>query len=202
MNKICILDYGFGNIKSLTNALKKIGYDACYYSENNYQNYDLIIIPGVGSFSSASKKISDNQIVHFLERNISNNCAIMGICLGMQLMHTKGYENGENSGLNFISGKVKKIEKNKILPIIGWKKVEFIKSFKFLEKFNNEKFYFVHSYCVKDVEEKYIAGKTYADKNSYISSVIKNRFIGTQFHPEKSGDVGLDLLKTIIRNFI
>ena len=120
----------------------------------------------------------------------------------MQLMHTKGYENGENLGLNFISGNVKKIEKNKILPIIGWKRVEFIKSFNFLDKFNNEKFYFVHSYCVKDVDEKYIAGTTYSDKNSYISSVIKNRFIGTQFHPEKSGDVGLDLLKTIVKNFI
>jgi len=198
VKKICILDYGLGNIKSLYNSLKKIGFSPNFYSDNQSEIYDFIFIPGVGSFSKGSELIKKNYL-SFLNNSLKNEISIFGICLGMQLLLSEGEENGINPGLNFINGKVKYLgkEKKMKLPIIGWNKVEFNYSdrFSFLKNYQNEKFYFIHSYAAYLYnEENQLSTSTYKDIK-YTSSIINKKCIGTQFHPEKSGEIGLEFLK-------
>ena len=142
MKKICILDYGLGNIRSLSNALKKIKLNVIMHSDLKDQDFDALIIPGVGSFAKAMSLINQ-KYKKFIFKAKKENKLIIGICLGMHLFFSKGYEDGTNSGLGFFKGTVKKIKKNTLkLPNIGWRKVTFnnekIKNFKLS---NNKKFY-------------------------------------------------------------
>ncbi len=204
MKKICILDYGLGNIKSLYNALKKIGFEPDFFSEKKKTNYDIIFIPGVGSFKKGSNLILQKKYLKFFEKSFENNTIIFGICLGMQLMLSEGEENGINPGLNFIEGKVKLLpKKNIILPVIGWNKVKFkhTSKFKFLSKYQQQKFYFIHSYVANlKIKENELSFSEY-EKIKYTSSIFQNNIFGTQFHPEKSGDIGLEFLKDFIEYF-
>lgn len=203
MPKICILDYGLGNIKSLFNALNRIGLEVDYYSNNENKNYDLIFIPGVGSYNKASEILSKPDYLDFL--NIRNkNAKIFGICLGMQMFSTNGEENKFSKGLNYIDGNTKKLSNNRkdlILPFVGYFNVKF-KINNFLKKFDNQKFYFVHSYHFNPKDPSNILAETNHQNIKYCSAVIYNRFIGTQFHPEKSGEIGLEFFKTTIKNFV
>ena len=203
MKKICILDYGLGNIKSLYNSLKKIGFNAQFFSENSSSHYDIIFIPGVGSFSHASKLIMDKKLDEYLIK-AKKNSYIFGICLGMQILLSKGFENGEHKGLNFINGEVKLIKNNNnkiILPIVGSKKINITNDkIKFLNKYDNEKFYFVHSYAVNPIEKSNVLCQTTSQNVEYCSGIFKNNIIGTQFHPEKSGEIGLNFLKDFIQD--
>ena len=202
MKKICILDYGLGNIKSLYNSIAKIGYKPTFFSDDKKHHYDLIFIPGVGSFSAGSKLIK-KKYGNFIKKTHLNDVSIFGICLGMQLLLNDGVENGLNSGLKLIDGRVLKVTKNKIkLPIIGWNKVKFkkLKNLSFLSKYKNEKFYFIHSYSAHLKDQRNELGSTTHDDITYTSAVIKKNCVGTQFHPEKSGEVGLEFLKDWIKN--
>ncbi len=202
MKKICILDYGLGNIKSLYNSLCKIGYKPIFASEGKKKNYDIIFIPGVGSFSNGSKLIR-KKYYSFLKQSYKKEVSLFGICLGMQLLLTEGEENGISKGLNFIEGKVNKLTKKKgiKLPIVGWGKVNFSKKkeYSFLSKYQNNKFYFIHSYVANLKNKKNELANSSYNGISYTSAVIKNNCIGTQFHPEKSGEVGLEFLKDWIK---
>jgi len=203
MPKICILDYGLGNIKSLFNALNRIGLEVDYYSNNENKNYDLIFIPGVGSYNKASKILSKPDYLNFL--NIRNkNAKIFGICLGMQIFSTNGEENKFSKGLNYIEGNTIKLSNNDndlILPFVGYFNVKFIVN-NFFKKFDNQKFYFVHSYCLNPKKSENILAETIHQNIRYCSAVMNDRFIGTQFHPEKSGEIGLEFFKTTIKNFV
>jgi len=202
MKSICIVDYGLGNIASLHNSLSKIGYKPEFCSDNLKKNYDIIFIPGIGSFSRGSKLIHKKKIFQFIERHIANNSFIFGICLGMQLLFSVGLENGKSNGLAIFKGNIKKlsVKKNIILPVVGWKPVKFKKNFLNLKKkYNNEKFYFIHSYVAHSSEPKNVLTETIYDKIKYTSAIQKNNVIGTQFHPEKSGEVGLNFLKDVIK---
>ena len=123
----------------------------------------------------------------------------------MQILHSFGEENGKCAGLNYIKGKVTKIEsKNKtILPLVGYQKVKFLDNINlpFLKKYNLEKFYFVHSYVVSLRSEKNLLALTCAEDYEYPAAVIDRNIIGTQFHPEKSGEVGLNFLKDMINGY-
>jgi glutamine amidotransferase len=204
MKKICILDYGLGNVKSLCNSLKKLNLNPVLFSENKKNNYDFVFIPGVGSFSTASKILNQSNYLGFLKEHVKNG-KIFGICLGMQILHSLGEENGNSLGLNFIKGKVIKIKSTKkiLLPFVGYQKVKFLQkeNFLFLKKYNLEKFYFVHSYMVKLNSNKNLLALTVANNIEYPAVVINKNIIGTQFHPEKSGEIGLSFLKDIINNF-
>ncbi len=202
MKKICILDYGLGNIESLSNSLKKIGYKPEFYSEKKSLNYEVIFIPGVGSFSKASKLLKSAEINNFLN-NAKKNSYIFGICLGMQVLLSAGFENGKSDGLNFISGSVKLLENNRkktILPHVGYKSIKISQNnIKFLKDYDNEKFYFVHSYAAFPDSSSNIFCYSTSQKIEYCSGVYKERIIGTQFHPEKSGKIGLNFLNDFIK---
>ena len=165
MKSICILDYGMGNVESLKNAILKIGYKVNFFSDLESIKSDFLIIPGVGAFNAAmnifiEKKI-DLKIKKFLEKK---NTFLLGICLGKQLLYSFGNENQISGGLNIIKGEVKLISE-KIgdkLPNVGWKEITISKSigenFCYLEKFNKEKFYFVHSYVGIPEEKRDVIG--------------------------------------------
>ena len=204
LKKICILDYGLGNIKSLLNALNKIVYKPSLYSANKNKTFDLIFLPGVGSFNKASNILLNDQYLSFLNEQ-NKQAIIFGICLGMQLFATEGEENGKSNGFNYIPGKTEKLKNldNKIvLPFVGYFEVSFKSNLKYLLEFNNSKFYFVHSFKFVPNSNKNILSTTVNQGITYCSSALKDRYIGTQFHPEKSGDNGLEFLKAVIKNNI
>ena len=198
--KICILNYGLGNILSLKNAISHLGYKVFYFNPKNL-DFDLLIIPGVGSFVKASKIFKQKKLVETIIK-ISREKKVLGICLGMQILMKKGYEIRASNGLGLIDGTVKKIKKNgKIkLPIVGYQSVRFDKKIKFLRKYNNKKFYFNHSYHAITKKKSNNLCYTKYKKNSYIAGLIKKNILGVQFHPEKSGETGLNFLKDVIEN--
>ena len=208
MKNITIIDYGMGNIKSLYNALKFIGYNPIFYSENKKIKTNICILPGVGAFNQAMKLIKEKNILDDL-----NNFAkregnlLIGICLGMQLFFEESSENYVTSGLGMIKGKVTKLSLNNkdILPNVGWFETEINpnNSFNYLEQFNKQKFYYVHAFIAEpDQKENKIATSCYNDKNFCAMTVKNSNIIGTQFHPEKSSKIGLEFLETLIKNSI
>ena len=202
MSNICILDYGLGNIKSLYNALTRLGYKIDFFSTNEKKNYDIIFIPGVGSYNKASQILNKEKYLNFINKK-NKNAKIFGICLGMQIFSTIGEENGTSRGLNFIEGQTLPLNKNLILPFVGYFRTKFNmnKNLIFLNKFDEEKFYFVHSFHFQPKNYDHVLAITEHQDIEYCAAVMNNRYIGTQFHPEKSGEIGLEFLKEIINNF-
>ncbi len=208
MKNVTIIDYGMGNIKSLYNSIKFLGYKPILYSEKNQIIGNICILPGVGAFNQAMKLIIEKEILNDLQIFVKNkNNILMGICLGMQLFFEESSENFITPGLGMIKGKVKKLSVNKddILPNVGWFEtyIEPNNSFDFLTEFNKQKFYFVHSFIAEPTNVKnQIATSLYNDRK-FCAIIVKNsNIIGTQFHPEKSSKIGLEFLNTIIKKKI
>ena len=195
MKKICILDYGVGNIKSIFNALKLLEIDCIFSSEKkDILNCSHLILPGVGSYESAIFKLINKIDVNLLNNQAKKICKpILGICVGMQIFSTYGNEFGKHKGLNWITGEVKKIKTKKILPHVGWNNVKILKKNLLLTE-QNQEFYFLHSYSFHCTEEKSVVGETVYDSKIQ-SIVIKDNIYGVQFHPEKSQTSGLKILK-------
>ena len=206
MKKINILDYGMGNIASLKNAVEKVGFKAELFSESRSINSNILIIPGVGAFNSAMENINnknyDKIINSFLKKKDN---FLFGICLGMQILMTNGEENKTTKGLDLIKGNVTQLKSNeKIkLPNVGTRKINIrdLGIFNFLKKYDNEEFYFVHSFIAKPINyENIIATSEYENIN--FNSIISNNknVLGVQFHPEKSSIIGLNFLEDILKN--
>lgn len=200
MSKVCIMDYGSGNVKSVYNLVKHLGYETVISnSKYEIQKATHLILPGVGSFASAMSKIKSNIPLNILNVDVlDKKKPILGICVGMQVMANKGYENGENIGLGWIDGTVRKINvSNSPLPHIGWNNIIIKKKSKltsYLDKVND--FYFVHSYAY-NTERDYIIAET--DYEEQFPSIIKkDNIYGVQFHPEKSQKAGQQLLKNFL----
>tara|TARA_B100001063_G_scaffold38412_1_gene32076 strand:+ start:4337 stop:4945 length:609 start_codon:yes stop_codon:yes gene_type:complete len=200
MSKICILDYGAGNVASVYNIIKYLGFN-CIISKDSEEikKSSHIILPGVGAYSSLINKLKKNIDIE----NLSNEILIkkkpfLGICVGMQILSTKGSEFNECKGLNWIEGDVKIIN-NKKLPHIGWNSVDLIKKSEITENLeNNQDFYFVNSFFFKTKNKEDVIAKT--QYNQTFSSIIqKKNIFGVQFHPEKSQKAGQLLIKNFCR---
>ena len=208
MKSVTIIDYGMGNIKSLYNCLKFLGYNPIFYSESKKIKSNFSILPGVGAFNQAMKLIKEREISNNLYSYVKNESNfLLGICLGMQLFFEESSENCNTNGLGMIKGNVKKLStnENEILPNVGWfeTNIKPNKTFDYLKEFDKQKFYYVHSYVAEPIDNKNkIATSIYNDKKFCAMTVKNSNIIGTQFHPEKSSSVGLDFLKTIIKNSI
>ena len=198
---ICILNYGSGNVRSVYNVLKFLGYNATISNNKaDIQNASHLILPGVGAFNSSMKKILDTIPMDILEDQvIKNGKPFLGICVGMQVLADSGDEGGESQGLGWVSGVVKKIETDQApLPHIGWNNIKVTQDtelFNGLKKVND--FYFVHSYAFCKIKEENILAKV--DYESSIAAAInKDNIYGVQFHPEKSQRAG----QLILKNFL
>ena len=196
---IAIIDYGVGNLFSLKSSFAAIGEEAVVTSDAAViSRADRLILPGVGAFEDAAKKLSDSGMAEVVKREAQSGKPIMGICLGMQLLFEKSYEYGEHEGLGLIGGSVRPIadviDKELKIPHIGWNRLIVKKQsplFKYLS--DGDCVYFVHSYYATDCEDAVTATAEYSAELT--ASVEKDNVYGCQFHPEKSGDVGLKILK-------
>lgn len=195
--KIAIIDYGIGNITSIQNSLNKIDVvNKVIQDPEELNNFTHIILPGVGSFKAAMTAIINKSWDCKIKENvILKKKPILGICLGMQLLFEKGYENGETDGLGLVKGEVVKInEENIKIPHLGWNNLEDSNQNSLLTNLNNfPDFYFAHSYHVLPIDEKIIISYVIYGKK-IVAVVAENNIYGTQFHPEKSQDNGMKLL--------
>ena len=203
-----IIDYGVGNLFSLKSSFGYIGEEAVVTNDPEViMSADRIVLPGVGAFGDAAEKLFESGMADVLKKAAAAGIPILGICLGMQLLFEKSYEYGEHCGLGFIKGSVRPIADRVDtsvykIPQIGWNALKFTGKKSPLFKYINEgdHVYFVHSYYGAECEESLIATTEYGfDVTAAVSS---GNVYGTQFHPEKSGEVGLKILKAfvLIRN--
>ena len=196
---ITIIDYGMGNLKSVYNALKKVNFDCQISSEvTDIEMADKLILPGVGAFKDAMDNLQNLDLILPIRKKVNDGCPLLGICLGMQMLFDEGYECELRKGLGFIEGKIKLMnsKKNLKVPHIGWNRLEFNRENKILNNINKESFvYYVHSFMATEmIDENLIAYSKYGDIN--IPGIVnKGNVYGMQFHPEKSGEVGLKILK-------
>ncbi len=192
---ITIMDYGVGNLGSVLNAFKYLGYDAKITSDvNEIINADKVILPGVGAFEHAMKKFIEQGFDKVMDKLLEKNTPILGICVGMQMLFEYSYEYGKHKGLGILKGNIIKFdEKIDKVPQIGWNEIKVLKENKLLDGVDGKYVYFVHSYHV-DSSDCSIAETTYADV-TYPSAIHYKNIYATQFHPEKSGEVGLKILK-------
>lgn len=198
---IVILDYGMGNLHSVLKAFRRIGAKAVVSSKiEDIEKANKLVLPGVGNFKKGMENLKSLGIMQiFNKRIIDERIPILGICLGMQLF-TKFSEEGNVPGLGWIDAETTKFGYNNSLrvPHMGWNNVGIKKkSGLFFNVEKNDSFYFVHSFYVKCNNETDILGTTKYG-NEFVSSIQKNNIFGTQFHPEKSHDCGLQIL----RNFV
>lgn len=196
---ITIIDYGMGNLKSVYNALKKVNFDCQISSEvTDIEMADKLILPGVGAFKDAMDNLQNLNLILPIRKKVNDGCPLLGICLGMQMLFEEGYECELRKGLGFIEGKIKLMnsKENLKIPHIGWNRLEFNRENKILNNINKESFvYYVHSFMATEmIDENLIAYSKYGDIN--IPGIVnKGNVYGMQFHPEKSGEVGLKILK-------
>ncbi len=199
---VAIVDYGVGNLFSLTCSLKAIGADVVVTSDKNVlESADKIILPGVGAFSDAAKKLESSGLKEVIIELAQKGKPLLGICLGMQLLFEKSYEYGEHKGLGLIKGSVKPIKEvisaDLKIPHIGWNPLIFKKNSVLFKNINDgDCVYFVHSFYATDCQDAVIANSEYGAE---LTAAVQNKNVfGCQFHPEKSGKVGLSILKAFV----
>ncbi len=197
---IAIIDYGVGNLFSLVSSFACIGADAKLTSDvEEIKRADRIILPGVGAFEDAAKKLADSGLDKVVIEEAKGGKPLLGICLGMQMLFERSFEYGEHKGLGLIKGSVKPMKdilpSELKIPQIGWNALKFkgerSELFKYIKE--GDFVYFVHSYYGADCEESLIATTEYGAEIT--AAVASGNVYGTQFHPEKSGEVGLSILR-------
>ena len=196
---IAIIDYGIGNLFSVVSSFKYIGAEAVVTSDPEaIKKADRILLPGVGAFEDAAKKLRETGLDKVILDEAKAGKPILGICLGMQMLFEKSYEYGEHKGLSLLNGSVVPmqgaIDEKLQIPHIGYNALIFKKSHPLLKYIKEGDFvYFVHSYYAVDCEDSLVA---YAEYDKDITAIVaKDNVMGCQFHPEKSGEVGLNILR-------
>jgi len=196
-NLIGIINYGIaGNIHSIKKAISKAdGNFILIHTAEELQKVDKIIIPGVGSFKDAMKELSNDGLLEPLKIAIQTK-PTLGICLGMQILSTLGFEYGKTQGLNAIQAEVKPMVVDAKVPHMGFNAIHIVRGNKLLEGLEHEEFYFMHSYEVVNYTD--IAALTEYAGHSFVSAIQKDHLYGVQFHPEKSREAGIHLFKNFI----
>ena len=196
---LAIIDYGVGNIFSLYSSFKFIGEDVVLTNDKKViDSCSHIILPGVGAFADAKRKLDESGMADVVREQVKTGKPLMGICLGMQMLFDKSLEYGDHPGLGLIGGSVMPIAdvipSDLKIPHIGWNSLEFTRESKLFKYINNgDHVYFVHSFYAADCAEDTIAVSEYGAPLT--AAVAKDNVYGCQFHPEKSGEVGLNILK-------
>tara|TARA_Y100000741_G_C18182919_1_gene530118 strand:- start:181 stop:804 length:624 start_codon:yes stop_codon:yes gene_type:complete len=200
---VCILNYGSGNITSVYNAIKFLGYKVKVSNNvSDVRKASHLILPGVGSFQNSMSKVKENLPIKLInELVLKKNKPFLGICVGMQVLATLGYEFKKTKGLNYVKGEVVKIKTKTLkLPHIGWNKIYVKEKISLLNELNEKDFYFVHSYYFKcKYSSNIVATSKY--KINFPAIIFKDKIFGVQFHPEKSQINGLKLLDNFIRHY-
>ena len=194
---IGIIDYGVGNLFSLCSSCKAIGEEAFVSGDaSQLAKADRLILPGVGAFEDAARKLNDSGMAEFVRQQAASGKPLLGICLGMQLLFEKSYEYGCHQGLGLLKGQVVpmegKLPANLKIPHMGWNALD-VRRDTLLEGLSGQYVYFVHSFFAENCEDSLSAVTEYGIPIT--AAVEKGNVFGCQFHPEKSGNVGLSILR-------
>ena len=201
--RIAIIDYGAGNLFSVKNALSFLGYENAYFADtlSSLNEADKLILPGVGAFPDAMRQLAERDLIKPI-KEISKEKPLLGICLGMQILFERGYEFADTEGLGLIKGHVDLIEAPGLkIPHMGWDEVTIINPSPMTESVQKgDRVYFVHSYKAVCEDKNICLETTYGQR---LPALVRNdagNVYGAQFHPEKSGPVGLGILKSFLVN--
>ncbi len=197
---IAIIDYGVGNLFSLSGSLAHLNIESVVTrAPDVIDAAERVILPGVGAFGDAMEKLREHALIPVLDRQVQSGKPLLGICLGMQVLFERGYEYGEHEGLGYLKGSIHSlapdIPANLKVPHIGWNSLCLVKPDDPLLTNTKEGdyVYYVHSFYAKGCEDSVVAGSVYG---AFVPGIVhKGNVYGTQFHPEKSGSVGLGILK-------
>ena len=197
---IAIVDYGVGNLFSLSSSLKALGLETEITRDaDKLRSADRIILPGVGAFGDARAKLDDTGLVPVIQAEAQKK-PLLGICLGMQLLFDRSFEYGEHPGLGLVPGQVVDLhddleDKTLKVPHMGWNSLQIVKDDPLFKYFSDGEYvYYVHSFYARDCAASTLGTSRYG--NVAVTGAVRNGNVwGTQFHPEKSGDAGLRLLK-------
>ncbi|MGM9935655.1 imidazole glycerol phosphate synthase subunit HisH [uncultured Clostridium sp.] len=198
---IVIIDYGMGNLKSVRNALNYLGIENKISADpNEIKKADALILPGVGAFPDAMETIERLGLDKIIKEETQKGKYLLGICLGMQLLFEKGYEGLEKNGLGLLKGSIVKMkddkERNIKIPHIGWNNLNYNKKDALFNDIDEGKYvYYVHSYFAQGYNDDDLVAYSEYGENKIPGLVRCENVIGAQFHPEKSGSVGLSILK-------
>lgn len=197
MAKAVIFDYGAGNLLSLKTALEKVGLSVTIGSTSaDLADADAIALPGVGSFTASLEKLA--TVKDALERKVEEGSPLLGICLGMQLFFESSAE-GPGDGLGFFQGKVIQLPRSVKVPHMGWNTLHIARPNELFDGIAEDAYvYFVHSLYPNPVDKSIVIAETEYG-STFASAVAKSNIYGTQFHPEKSGDIGLQILKNFAK---
>lgn len=193
---LAIIDYGVGNLKSVYKSLIKLGYETRITSDvNEIDKSSGIILPGVGAFKDAMNNLKKSRLIDCIVKNIGSGKPALGICLGMQLFYEKSYEDGEYEGLGILKGETVRFEEGLKIPHMGWNSLIKGTEDRIAEGIKEGEYvYFVHSYYLKPENNNEVI--FWSEYGTRVPAVVRSgNVIGMQFHPEKSSDVGMRLLK-------
>ena len=195
-NVIGIVNYGIaGNIHSIEKAVKKAGAKTLIINKSeDFNKVDKLVLPGVGSFKDAMKELINDGFIDAINKNTK---PILGICLGMQILSTVGFEYGQTKGFNLINAEVRPMLVDAKVPHVGFNTIEVLNTNKIIKGLEKEEFYFMHSYEVVNYTD--VIALTKYNDHSFVSAVHKGNLYGVQFHPEKSREAGIKLLSNFIK---
>lgn len=199
---IALIDYGMGNIRSVSKALEAVGGDIIITQDGeNIKKAKAFVLPGVGAFRDCMENLKSLGILNVIKEEILTGKPYLGICLGMQILFTESEEFGIHKGLDLLKGKVLRfnLPQGYKIPHMGWNRLKIKKKSKLTSDIpDNSYFYFVHSYYVQPEEKNVIAGITdYGGE--FTSMIVYENIFATQFHPEKSQKMGLKILKNFVK---
>lgn len=190
-----IIDYGMGNLASVERAFEKLGVDVKISNrEEDLRNAKSLILPGVGAFRDAIKLLDESGLSKVIKEEVAKGKYLIGICLGMQLLYDKGFEYGDYDGLGLINGTIEYLDVKLKVPHMGWNNLKFNKQDPILKYIKEDDYvYFVHSYYAVSDNSELLA---YSEYEKNVPAIVRKKNVyGIQFHPEKSGETGLNILK-------
>jgi glutamine amidotransferase len=196
MNRLAIIDYGVGNLRSVEKALAATGCEAVISSDESFlRSAERLVLPGVGAFAACMKALEERGFDRLVRERVNAGTPLLGVCVGMQLLFEESEEFGSTRGLGLLKGRVRKFKNDLIVPQVGWNRIHQRRPHTLFEGIANGSFcYFVHSFYCEPEDEAVVAGETEYGRR-YASVVAHENICGVQFHPEKSQEVGLRMLR-------
>jgi glutamine amidotransferase len=200
MNRVAIIDYGVGNLRSVEKAFAATGCEASISSDESFlRSAERLVLPGVGAFAACMKAREERGFDRLVRERVVAGTPLLGVCVGMQMLFEESEEFGSTRGLRLLKGRVRKFGSELLVPQVGWNRIHQKQPHALFEGIANGSFcYFVHSFYCEPEDEAVVVGETEYGRK-YASVVAHENICGVQFHPEKSQDVGLRMLKNFIR---
>jgi glutamine amidotransferase len=200
MNRVAIIDYGVGNLRSVEKAFAATGCEASISSDESFlRSAEKLVLPGVGAFAACMRALKERGFDRLVRERASEGTPLLGVCVGMQMLFEESEEFGSMRGLGLLKGRVRKFGNELVVPQVGWNRIHQRRPHALFEGIANGSFcYFVHSFYCEPGDDAVVAGETEYGRR-YASVVAQGNVCGVQFHPEKSQDVGLRMLKNFSR---